>query len=112
MYFNIYESARQDELCRHLSKNLNLIQVQFDNVGNKFILLFESDDKTLLASINYLASINSVSTELNFIKNHKGDLLCINKKPLFFCVIKKNEYKIIVYDTELKSKKIFVVILN
>lgn len=112
MYFNVYESARQDELCRHLSKNLNLTQIQFDGAGNKFILLFESDNKTLLASINYLTSINSVSTDLNFIKNNKREFLCINKNPLFLCIVKKNEYKIIVHDLESKSKKIYVVTLD
>lgn len=109
MYFNIYESARQDELCRHLSNNLNLCQIQYDIQSSKFILLFESDNKTLMASLDYLLSIHSVSTDLNFLK-YNGNLLCINSKPLMFCVSKKNEYKIIVIGCEKKIKKMYAVI--
>lgn len=111
MYFNIYESARQDGVCRHLSKNLNVCQIQYDNQSNKFILLFESDNKTLIASLNYLLSIYSVATDLFFCKEN-DELICINYKPVMFVVSKKNEYKIAVLDDNKKSKKIYVVSCN
>lgn len=108
MYFNIYHSAKQDELCKHLSIKLNLMKIKYDIYSSKFILLFKSDNKILVATLDYLMSIHSVATNIKFLKNHNYEFICIQGNPINIYVIEKNKYKIIYYDEHKHIKKVIL----
>jgi hypothetical protein len=109
MCYNLYNSVKNACLDKKLAKHLKITQVLYNPYDDLFILLINSDDKTILGKIEHLEAIHSVGTSIDFIYTDSCHLLVIDNIPICICAISRGKYKITVFDKCEKYNKSYMM---
>jgi hypothetical protein len=109
MCFNLYSAAKSAGLCKTSSKCIQVVKVIYSTFDDLFILLFNSQDHTLLGKLEYLEGIHYVGTTIDFIKTQGCELLVIASQPQCIEAVCKKKYEVTVFDECKKYNKCYIV---
>ena len=99
MQYNIYISAREENVSRNDAIKLKITSIVYNKFDDIFVVLLYLENKTFIATINNLSSLKSLGISLSFVHIKSSCNLLIIKQCIQ-CIIpfQKNKYKNTIYN--------------
>ena len=109
LVYNIYVLGKTYCLKTDRAKKLEIKQIVYNQFSDIFVVLFRNKSKTLIGTIDYLESIFSLGTYIDFLKTQSCNTLIINEPPQCIVILTKTQYKVMVYDECCKSSRGYII---